>query len=428
MRDVVVLGGARTPNQKFDSLFRDLPAYHLGRVALQEALFRSELRPERLDEVVFGCVGNPVEAANVARVTALLAGVPERVPAFTVSRNCASGLQAVEEGWLRIATGRASFVAAGGVESMSRAPLLFKESARAKFTALTRAKSLAARFVGMARFRPADFAPVPALLKGLTDFNTRLNMGETAELLAREFGLTREEQDRYALLSHLRAAAARGCGRLKREIVPVPLPPRYDTWAQEDNGIRENQTLEALAKLRPVFDHRRGTVTAGNSSQLTDGASCLILADEERARAEGLPVLGRVKAFAAVGLDPARMGLGPAFAVPALLRAAGMGLKDVDLFEINEAFAAQVLACERALESARWCAEHLGLPGAHGAWDREKTNVNGGAIALGHPVGQSGNRLVLTLLHELKERGAAAGVASLCIGGGQGQAVLLERA
>jgi len=424
MRNVVVLGGARTPNQKFDTLFRDLPAYHLGRIVLQEALFRSDLRPERLDEVVFGCVGNPVEAANVARVTALLAGVPERVPAFTVGRNCASGLQAVEEAWLRIGMGRASFVAAGGVESMSRAPLLFSERARAKFAALARAKSLPSRLAGMARFRPGDFAPVPALLKGLTDFNTRLNMGETAELLAREFGLSREEQDRYALQSHQRAAAARG--RLAKEIVPVPLPPRYETWAREDNGVRPNQTLEALAKLKPVFD-RRGTVTAGNSSQLTDGASCLILADEERARAEGLPVLGRVKAFATVGLDPARMGLGPAYAVPALLKAAGMGPKEVDLFEVNEAFAAQVLACERALESGSWCAEHLALAGAFGAWDPAKTNVNGGAIALGHPVGQSGNRLVLTLLYELRERAAATGVAALCIGGGQGQAVLLER-
>lgn len=427
MREVVVLGGARTPNIKFDTLFRELPAQQLARIVLQEALYRSEVRPERLDEVVFGCVGNPVEAANVSRVASLLAGVPERVPAFTVARNCASGLQAVEEAWLRIASGRASFVAAGGVESMTRAPLLFADGTRMKFMALGRAKSAFAKLKQIAGFRLKDFTPKPALLVGLTDYNAGINMGQVAEGHARSFSISREEQDRFALLSHQRAEAARKRGRFAKEIVPVPLPPKFGAWAQEDNGIREGQSMEALGKLRPVFDRRHGTVTAGNSSQLTDGASCLILADGERARAEGLPVLGRVCAFTTVGLDPAKMGLGPALAVPELLKRAGRSRASVDLFEINEAFAAQFLACERALDSALWCKTHLGLASPFGAWDREKTNVNGGAIALGHPVGQSGNRLVLTLLEELKERNGTTGVASLCVGGGQGQAVLVER-
>ncbi len=427
MKSVVVLGGARTPNAKFGTLLRDVPAYDLARVALQEALFRSELRPERLDEVIFGCVGNPVEAANVARVAALLAGVPETVPAFTVARNCASGMQSVMDAWYRVAAGDAAFLAAGGVESMSRAPLLFKWTAQRKFTRLGAARSAGQRLARMLAFRPSDFAPEVALVKGLTDYNAGLNMGETAELLAREFKITREEQDRLALQSHQRADAARRSGRLAKEIVPVPLPPKYTQWAREDNGIREGQSLEALAKLKPVFERRHGTVTAGNASQVTDGACCLVLGDEEMARAEGLPVLGRLRAFAVVGLDPARMGLGPAFAIPALLKRCGISPKEVDLFEINEAFAAQVIACERALDSESWCRRHLGS-GAFGAPDRTRTNVNGGGIALGHPVGQTGNRLLLTLLYELRERGLKTGVASLCVGGGQGVALLVERA
>ncbi len=426
MRRVVVVGGARTPNIRFNTLFKDIPAQELGRLALTEALYRAGVRPDQLDEVVFGCIANPPEAANVARVVALLAQVPERVPAFTVARNCASGMESIVEGYYRIAAGDAEVVAAGGVESMSNIPLFFKKSAQEKFTALGMAKTAGKRLGAMASFRPKDFGPVIGLLLGLTDYNVRLNMGETAELLAKEFGITRRDQDELAMLSHNRAEAATKRGRFRKEMVPVPLPPKYTTWVKEDNGIRNGQNMEALAKLKPAFDRRYGTVTAGNASQITDGASCLILTSEEKARAEGLKVMGEIKAFAAAGLDPARMGLGPACAIPRLLDKAGMAYKDVDLYEINEAFAAQFVACERALASEAWCQANLGR-GKFADMDRAITNVNGSGIALGHPVGQTANRLVLTLLHELQERGLGTGVASLCVGGGQGMAMLVER-
>ncbi|MEJ2367005.1 MAG: thiolase family protein [Acidobacteriota bacterium] len=426
MKNVVVAGGARTPNIKFNTLFKDVPAYHLGRHALTEALYRSGVRPEQLDEVIFGCIGNPVEAANVSRVISLLAQVPQSVPAYTVSRNCASGIESVVDGFYRIAAGDAEYVAAGGAESMSNIPLLFKKKTQDKFTALSRARTLGQKIAGMLTFRPSDFGPVIGLACGLTDYNVQLNMGETAELLAREFDISREAQDQLALMSHQRAEAATESGRFLKEIVPVPMPPKYEEWVKEDNGIRKGQSMEALGKLRPVFDRRYGTVTAGNASQITDGGSCLVLAEEEKARAEGLPILGRIKAFTMVGLDPARMGLGPAYAIPKLLKKAGMEYKDAQLYEINEAFASQVLACEKALASETWCQKNLGR-GKVCDLDWDITNVNGSGISLGHPVGQSGNRLILTLLYEMQERGLETGIASLCVGGGQGAAILLER-
>jgi acetyl-CoA acetyltransferase family protein len=426
MRDVVVVGGARTPNIRFNTLFKDIPAQELGRVALDEALCRAGVRPGQLDEVIFGCIGNPAEAANVSRVIGLMAQVPERVPAFTVARNCASGMESIIEGYYRIAAGDARFVAAGGVESMSGIPLLFKRRAQDKFTSLSTARGMAKKLSALAAFRSSDFGPLIGLLLGLTDYNVKLNMGETAEVLAKEFGTSRKEQDELAMLSHNRAEAATKRGRFLKEMVPVPLPPKFTRWVKEDNGIRNGQNMEALAKLKPAFDRKYGTVTAGNSSQITDGASCLILTSAEKAKADGLKVMGHIRAFATVGLDPARMGLGPAFAIPAILKRAGMGYRDVDLYEINEAFAAQFIACEKALDSQSWCQANLGA-NRFGRIDRSVTNVNGSGIALGHPVGQTANRLVLTLLHEMEERGLGTGLASLCVGGGMGAAMLVER-
>jgi acetyl-CoA acetyltransferase family protein len=426
MREVVVVGGARTPNIRFNTLFKEIPAQELGRIALTEALYRAGVKPDQLDEVIFGCIGNPPEAANVGRVIALLAQVPERVPAFTVARNCASGIESIMEGCYRIATGDADFIAAGGVESMSNIPLFFKRSAQDKFTALGMSKGLGKKLGAMASFRPSDFGPIIGLIQGLTDYNTGINMGQTAETLAREFGITRKEQDELAMLSHNRAEEATKRGRLQKEMAFVPLPPKFTQWAKEDNGIRNGQNMEALGKLKPAFDRRYGTVTAGNASQITDGGCCLILSSAEKAKAEGLKVMGRIKGFTTVGLDPARMGLGPAFAVPKLLKKAGMSYRDVDLYEINEAFAAQFIGCEKALDSESWCQANLGSP-RFGQVDRAITNLNGSGIALGHPVGQTANRLVLTLLHELEERGLGMGMASLCVGGGQGAAMLVER-
>jgi len=425
---VAVVAGARTPFTKVGTVQKRVPAYELGRVALREALERSGVLPDQIDEVIIGNIAEPAEATNIGRVIALRAGLPLRVPAYTVNRNCGSSLQAVTDGVLRIRAGEARLVAVGGAESMSGVPLLFPDSIKNKLMALARGKTPVAKLAAAASFRPKDFKPVIALEIGLTDNYCGLNMGETAEALAREFRISREAQDDLALLSHRRAAAARKEGRFAEEITPVPLPPRYDRFAIEDNGIRENQTPEALAKLHPYFDRRYGTVTAGNSSQITDGAGALILASEEAVLEYGLPVLGWVRSTAYAGLDPGRMGLGPVFATPKALKRAGVAFSDIGLIEMNEAFAAQVIANETAFASTKFAHDALGAMRPVGEIDREILNVNGGAIALGHPVGATGARLVLTALQEMRRRGVALGLVTLCIGGGQGAAVVLEAA
>ena len=426
-REVVVVAGVRTPFVKAWTELNRVGAVELGRVAMREAIERAEIDPESIDEVVVGNIAGPADAANVARVIALESKIPRKVPAFTVSRNCASGLESVVEAAYRIRQGDADLVVAGAVESMSGIPMLFSEQAQDVWMSLARARGLGARLAAFARFRPRHFKPVVALELGLTDPVSELNMGETAEVLAREFGIPREEQDAFALRSHKRAAAAWAEGRMQPEVVPVPIPPRYAAAADRDTGIREGQTIEALAKLRPVFDRKYGTVTAGNSSQITDGAVALVLASAARARALDLPVLGKIRSWAFAGCDPARMGLGPVLASPiALKRAGGLSMGRMDLVEINEAFAAQVLACLKAFESRSFCEENLGSAPV-GAPDVERLNVNGGAIALGHPVGASGGRLILTLLQEMGRRNASLGLATLCVGGGQGGAVVVER-
>lgn len=426
-RDVVVVAGVRTPFVKAGTLLGRTPAVELGRIVVREAIERAEIDPAAVDEVIVGNVAGPPDAANVARVIALLAKVPEAVPAYTVNRNCASGIESVVDAALRIRAGEADLVVAASVESMSGIPLLVSPEATEIWTRLGRARGLGARIAALARFRPRHVRPVIGLLQGLTDPVSGLNMGETAELLAREFRLDRDTQDAFALRSHQRATAAWSEGRLDVEVVPVPLGPKYERAVDRDNGIREGQTMEALARLAPVFDRRHGTVTAGNSSQLTDGAAALVLASARRARELGLAELGRIRSWAFAGCDPARMGLGPVLATPiALRRAGGIGLDRLDLLEINEAFAAQVLACLQAFASRSFCERHLGGPPL-GAPDPERLNVNGGAIALGHPVGATGGRLVLTLLLELARRSASLGLATLCVGGGQGAAVVVER-
>ncbi|HEX6852253.1 MAG TPA: thiolase family protein [Candidatus Polarisedimenticolaceae bacterium] len=426
-RDVVVVAGVRTPFVKAWTQLNAVGAVELGRVAMREAIERAEIDPESIDEVVVGNIAGPADAANVARVIALESKIPRKVPAFTVSRNCASGLESVVEAAYRIRQGDAEIVVAGAVESMSGIPMLFSDQAQDLWMNVARAKGPAARLAAFARFRPRHFKPVIALELGLTDPVSGLNMGETAEILAREFSISREEQDAFALRSHKRAAAAWAEGRLQPEVVPVPIPPKYVAAADKDTGIRENQTIEALSKLRPVFDRKFGTVTAGNSSQITDGAVAIVLASAARARALNLPVLGKIRSWAFAGCDPARMGLGPVLAAPiALKRAGGLSMAHMNLVEINEAFAAQVLACLKAFDSRPFCEEHLGS-GPVGSPDPDRINVNGGAIAMGHPVGASGGRLILTLLNEMTRRDASLGLATLCVGGGQGGAVVVER-
>ena len=426
-RDVVVVAGVRTPFVKAGTVLRGVGAVELGRIAMREAIERAEIDPEAIDEVVVGNIAGPADAANVARVIALEAKVPKKVPAFTVSRNCASGLESVVEGAYRIRSGDADLVVAGAVESMSRIPLLFNDQAQDLWTSIARARSAVARLATFARFRPRHFKPVVALELGLTDPVSGLNMGETAEVLAREFGISREDQDAFALRSHRLASAAWNEGRMQGEVIPVAVPPRFDASVERDNGIRDNQTPEALAKLKPIFDRRFGTVTAGNASQITDGAVALVLASAERARTLGLRSLGKIRSWGFAGCDPERMGLGPVLASPlALRRAGGLTMGRMERVEINEAFAAQVLACFKAFDSRSFCEENLGTA-VVGAPPLDRVNVNGGAIALGHPVGASGGRLILTLLREMQRTDASLGLATLCVGGGQGGAVVVER-
>jgi acetyl-CoA acetyltransferase family protein len=423
-RDVVVVDGLRTPYSKAGTELKGLGAADLGRVVIAELLARTGFEPGDLDEVIVGNIAQPPDAVNVARVAALRAGVPDRVPAFTVNRLCGSGLQSIVDAHHMIAAGQAEAIVAGGVESMSNIPLLFSRESQEVFGGIYSARDLGGRVAAASRLRPRHFKPEIGLAMGLTDAVCGLNMGETAEVLAKEHGITREEQDAFALRSHQRVTLARA--KLAEEIVPVPIPPKFQDAATKDNGVRENQTMEALAKLKPYFDRRFGTVTAGNSSQITDGGAAVLLMSASAARSRGYAPLGKIRGFAFCALEPERMGLGPAVAVPLALKRAGVAWKDVGLVEINEAFAAQVLACARVFPSASWHAKYA-TGGPIGEIDWERTNVNGGAIALGHPVGSSANRLVTTLLKEMKRRGTPIGVATMCIGGGQGGAVVLEQ-
>ena len=423
---VVILGGIRTPFAKAGTALVEASAIDLGKEAAEETMLRLGAPFEAVAEVIFGNIAQPANAANVARVIALRAGFPASTPAVTVCRNCASGLDAVAQAFDRIRMGQADLVLAGGTESMSNIPLLFPRSFAGKLVRLYRAKGALQKAGALAGIRPRDLKPVIALEEGLTDPVCGLNMGETAEVLVREFGIRREEQDRFALESHRRAVAAAGRGVFREEIVPIHLPPDFGA-VSEDVGPRANQTIEALAKLRPYFDRRFGTVTVGNSCPITDGACAVLLASEERARSLGIEPLARIRSYAFAGCPPDRMGLGPVFAAPPALDQAGLRLADMDRIEINEAFAAQVLAVSKAFASAEFAREELGRPEAVGEIDPAKLNVNGGAIALGHPVGATGARLVLTLALELRRTGFHRGLATLCVGGGQGGAMVIER-
>ncbi len=427
MKNVVIVDGLRSAYVKAWTDFAGISAQDLGSIVLRELIERNNITADIFDEVIIGNVAQPPEATNIARVIALQAGIPEATPAFTVQRNCASGMESIADAYYRIQAGHGEVYVAGGVESMSRIPLLFNEEATRWFGHLSKAKSLQQRAAATAKFKLKFMQPIIGLQLGLTDGFCGLNMGETAEILAKEFNISRDEQDEFALRSHNLAEKSTTDGILKEEIVPVAIPPKYDRMVDEDNGIRKGQTMEALGKLRPVLDRANGTVTAGNSSQITDGAAVVLVMTEEKAVELGLEPLGRIKSFAFAGLDPSRMGLGPAYSTPIALERAGVTMKDIDLIEINEAFAAQVLANMRIFESDELSKKYLGREKAAGAVDLEKLNVNGGAIALGHPVGSSATRLIITILKEMKRRGANLGLATLCVGGGQGASFVVER-
>ena len=412
MERLAIIEGIRTPFCKAGTLLKPLPAQELGRVVVTELLDRTGFDRAQLSHVIFGNVAQPPDAANIARVIALTAGIPYEVPAYTVHRNCASGFESITSAYEKMVAGQGDAFLGGGTESMSNIPLLYTTAAADKYARLSRAKTAGERLQALLAFRASDFKPRIGVMLGLTDPTCALNMGQTAEMLYRDFGITREQQDQFALASHLKATQARA--KLREEIMTVYLPG--GKFVADDNGVRENQTREALAKLAPAFDRRNGTVTAGNSSQLTDGAVALLVTSEARARQLGQKPLGYLRAYAYAGVEPQRMGIGPAYAIPQSLARAGLKLDDIGLIEINEAFAVQVLACDVVMK------QKFGLSLNH-----EILNVNGGAIALGHPVGASAARLVLTLLKEMQRRNVRTGLASACVGGGQGGALILER-
>jgi acetyl-CoA C-acetyltransferase/acetyl-CoA acyltransferase len=394
----------------------------------REVLDRTGVDPAAIDEVILGCAGPDAREANIARVAALRAGLPESTPAMTVMRNCASGMESVATAQQRLRAGDGEVFLVGGTESMSNFPLLMGPELVAFFTRLGKARSVLQRVRALAGFRLHSLKPRIAVVEGLTDATTGMIMGDTAEKVARHFGIDRAAMDAYALQSHRRAAAAQQQNRWADEVVPFVPGPRYQAAVTADDGVRTEQTLEALAKLKPVFDRRNGDVTVGNSCQLTDGAVALLCMSAAKARSLGLAPLAFVRGHATAGLSPTMMGLGPVHATPKALARAGIGMNDLARIEINEAFAAQVLGCQRAFASDDYCRTQLGLPSALGELDPQKLNVNGGAIALGHPIAATGARLLLTLAHELRRTGQRYGLATLCIGGGQGQAVVLEAA
>lgn len=421
---LAIIDGLRTPFCKAGMELKKMGADHLGAVIAREVMARSPLTYDDIDEVIFGCVGQPAHAANIARVIALRAGFDAGTIAQTVHRNCASGMQSMTAAANKIMAGEIETALVGGAESMSQLPLLFGPQMKALFTQLMVAKSSVAKLRALSRFRLRFLKPDIGIQLGLTDIVCGLNMGQTAEVLAREFDISRVEQDEFALLSHQRALAAREA--LAEEMLPLPLAPDYAKMQSEDSGPRASQSMEDLAKLRPYFDRLTGTVTVGNSCPITDGAVAFTVMSETRAREMDLQPLGYLRAYAYAGLEGARMGLGPVYATAKLLQKTDLQMRDFDLVELNEAFAAQVIANERAFASDEFAKKHLGRERAVGEIGRERLNINGGAIALGHPVGATGGRLILTLLKALRRAGKQRGLATLCIGGGQGAALALE--
>ena len=422
-RTVYVVDGTRTPFLKARGKPGPFRASDLALAASRALLTRLGMHAEALDEVVLGCVSSGPDEANIGRVLALRLGCKEQVPAWTVQRNCASGMQALESAALNIASGRSDLVLAGGTEAMSHHPVLLNEMMVAWLGAWSQARSLQARGKMLVQLRAAHFKPIIALLRGLTDPVVGLSMGQTAEELAERFGIDREAMDTYAVNSHRRLAKARELGWLDET------EPLYDSDGnvyEHDDGLREDSSVEALAKLRPVFDRPVGRVTAGNSAQVTDGAAMLLLASEDAVNQYELPVLGRIVDSQWAGLDPAQMGLGPVHAMAPIMQRHGLDSSDIDVWEINEAFATQVLACCAAWTSQDYARDALGLPKAFAPIDPERLNIDGGSISLGHPVGASGARITLHALKAMQRVGARRGIASLCIGGGQGGALLLE--
>ncbi|HSU15121.1 acetyl-CoA C-acyltransferase FadI [Longimicrobium sp.] len=423
-RRVAIVEGCRTPFARSGTDFKDMTSTELGKIAVRELIARAELDVNEIDHVIFGTVVQSVKEPNIAREVTLGAGIPPSVPSFTVGRACASSNQAITSGAEQIALGLADVVIAGGSESLTDIPILFSPEMRNALVRASKARSLGERLKAFATIRPKSLIPVtPAIAEPTTG----LTMGESAEKMAQENGISREEQDKWALRSHQLAAAATADGRLTAEIAAAYIPPKYEKVVTSDNGIRSDTSLEKLASLKPVFDRRYGTVTAGNASPLTDGGSAVLLMSEEKAKALGYKPLGYIRSYAYASLSPADQLLqGPVYACPVALDRAGLTMQDIDLMEVHEAFAAQVLSNFQWFTSDKIAKERLGRDRAVGLPDEDRINVMGGSIAIGHPFGATGGRITITLLNELRRRGKQFGLISVCAAGAMGFVMVVE--
>jgi acetyl-CoA acyltransferase len=424
-RRVAIVEGCRTPFARSGTAFKDMSAIELGKVSVRELIARAELDVNEIDHVIYGTVIQSVQEPNIAREVTLGSGIPASVPSFTVARACASSNQAITSGAEQIALGLADVVVAGGAESLTDIPILFSPEMRNALVRASKAKSLPERLKAFASIRPANLAPITPAIAEPTTGET---MGESAEKMARENGITREAQDRWALRSHKLAWAATEDGRLTREIVPTYLAPKYEEVLTYDNGIRPDTSFEKLEQLKPVFDRKYGTITAGNASPLTDGASAVLLMSEEKAKAMGYEPLGYIRSYAYASLSPGDQLLqGPVYAAPVALERAGLSMEDIDLLVMHVAVAAQVLSNLQWFDSDKIARERLGLTKAIGTPPEDRINVMGGSIAIGHPFGATGGRVTVTLLNELKRRGGQFGMISVCAAGAMGFVMIVER-
>lgn len=422
-KDVYIVDGSRTPFLKARGVgpFR---ASDLAVATGKSLLLRQSFPSNAIDEVIIGCVMAGPDEINIAKIIAKRLGCGDKVPAYTVMRNCASGMQAIDSAAQQIASGRSNLILAGGTEAMSHAPILYNSKLADWLSHWSSTKSISSKLQLLTKLRPGFFAPIIGLVKGLTDPIVGINMGQTAENVAYKFHITREEMDEFANNSNLKTANAFANGWME-EITPII--DTKGTIYKEDNGFRPDSSIEKLGKLKPVFDKKYGMVTAGNSSQITDGACLLLLASEEAVKQYKLPIIAKIVDSAWSALDPAEMGLGPVYAANEILQRQNIKPNDLDCWEINEAFAAQVIGCLRAFDDPKFCRDELQLKNSLGSPDISKINIDGGAIAIGHPVGASGARIVLHLAKILERNKWTRGMASICIGGGQGGAMYLER-
>lgn len=424
MKTVYLVEGKRSPQAKSGTDLKDVPAPYLGHYIIRNIMDQTSIPLDEVDEVIIGNTGNPPKFPNIGRVMALEAGLDKKTSGYSVHRNCASGMEAMSQAYIKIASGRSDVIFAGGVENMSSMPLIYGEEMTDFFMHLMKAKTPQDKLKVLTKFRLPHLAPIIAIEQGLTDPFCGLNMGLTAEKLAREFKISREEQDIFANESHMKAISATKEGRFAAEIDPIITGKKLDKILSQDSGPRAVSSVEKLAKLKPFFEKRTGTVTVGNACPITDGGSIWLMCSEEAVKKYNLKPMAKMIDYHFHGLEPERMGLGPVVAMNGAFKRTGLTLDQMDLIEINEAFAAQIIACKKVMSEKHY-ADRWGID-VLGEIDPAKFNVNGGGIALGHPVGSTGSRIVVTLAHELKRRKQKYGIASLCIGGGQGGAVIIE--